>query len=171
MLHDPGQTLDPLADVEDGGGQESRQGRLSSAVVVALHLRAGRDHGPARILGDARRPRRLGADLETARTRFRRSSSPGYSTSCACTSGHQVDALRPYPWQPKTSRSPQRAPTWASRPGYSRSGFAAPDVTTSARSRGSATPTPIPSVPTWRSSPTRAAPAVADNAQVDEAQT
>ena len=77
---------------------------VGAPVVAALHLRAGRDHGPARVLGDARRSGRLGADLETARTHSGDRRAPPAQV-VRMHLGPQVDALRPFPWQPKQAAS------------------------------------------------------------------
>ena len=53
MLHDPAETLDPLADADDAVVKNRAKVGLSASVVAAVHLRARRDHGPAGILGDA----------------------------------------------------------------------------------------------------------------------
>ena len=158
MLHDRGEALDPLADAEDARGQEPRQGRLRPTVVAALHLRPRRDHGPARLLGHARWARRLGTDLEAARRRSPAIIEPRLLNVVRLHLGPQVDALRPFPWQPKTGRHVAKEGTDLGIPrGCSRSGSAAPAATSSARCHGSATPTPTRSDPTSRSSPTRAA--------------
>ena len=153
------EALDPLADAEDGRGQEPRQGRLGPPVVAALHLRARRDHGPARVLGDAGRARRLGADLEAASRSSRRILEPRLLNVVRLHLGPQVDALRPFPWQPKKGAHVHGG----QRPRHPGTGV--PAVVALHRLRlprpaapVHATPTPTRSAPTSRSSPTRAVP-------------
>ena len=81
----------------------------------------------------------------------RRSTSPGCSTWSGCTSVAAGAAAAAVPVAAEEARACRRkATTSASRPGCSRSGCAAPAATTSGRCRGSATPTPTRSGPTWR---------------------
>ena len=96
------------------------------------------------------------AAQETRALSSRPSSSP-LLTSCVCTSAPRSTRCGPSRGSRRRARCPRKAPTWASRRASSRSGSAAPDATTSGRCRGSATPTPTRSAPTWRSSPTRTA--------------
>ena len=131
MLHDPAEALDPLADAEDARGQEPGQGRLGPSVVAALHLRSRRDHGPAGVLGDAGRARRLGADLEAARVHpDHRRAAPAQRRAPAPRPPGRRAASVPVATEAERIRQRRRT-TSASRRGCSRSGCAAPAATTS----------------------------------------
>ena len=69
--HEAGETLDPLGDVETDAAKNRARGRLGASLVVALHLRAGRDHGPARVLGDAGRALTTGTRSGNGANTFR----------------------------------------------------------------------------------------------------
>ena len=157
MLADAGEALDPLGDVERAVKNRAKVGSARPSSLLYTY-------GPGAIM-DLPGFSVMPAGLDDWEPIWRRREhiptivEPRLLNVVRLHLGPQVDALRPFPWQPKRARSPKRAPTSASRRGCSRSGSDAPAVTTSARCRGSATPTPTRSAPTWRSSPTGAAPA------------
>ncbi len=104
MLHDPGQTLDPLADAEDAAVKN--RAKVGSARPSSLLY----TYGPGAIMdlpGFSVMPAGLGdwEPIWQRRESVPTITEPRLLDVVRLHLGPQVDALRPFPWQPKTSPS------------------------------------------------------------------
>ena len=104
MLHDPGQTLDPLGDVEEGVAKN--RAKVGSARPSSLLY----TYGPGSIM-DLPGFSVMPAGLEDWEPIWKRRATiptivePRLLNVVRLHLGPQVDALRPYPWQPKQGQN------------------------------------------------------------------
>ncbi len=116
-----------------GTKTQLRQGGVGAAVVAALHLRPGRDHGPAAVHHHAGRAGRLGTDLGAPGRHPPHPRAPAARRGAAHARPPGGASSGPSPGSRRPTRGPGRATTSACRPGCSRSGCAAPAATCSVR--------------------------------------
>ncbi len=131
-------------------GQEPGQGRLGPPVVAALHLRRRARSWTCRSSRSCPPGWTTGSRSGGAAKRYRdhRGTTAAEGRPTAPRAAGAATAAVPVAAEGRAHVA-RRAPTSASRRGCSRSGCAAPAATSSGHCRGSATPTPTRSGPTW----------------------
>lgn len=158
MLHDEHELLDPLGDAEEG--VVKNRAKVGSARPSSLLY----TYGPGAIM-DLPNFSIMPAGLNDWETIWKRRDhvptilEPRLLNVVRLHLGPQVDALRPFPWQPKRMGISGEGSDLGIPVAFFRSGSAARVVITSALCLASTTQTPIRSGRTLRSSPTRTAPA------------
>ena len=164
VFEQPASSLDPLRRRRAAGRErhqaQPRQGRLGPSVVAALHLRSRRRSWTCRTSRSCPPAWTTGTGSGRRRDGIPAIHAPRLLEVVRMMLGHQVEELRPFPWQPKTCAVLPRG----QRPG--RAGAGVPAVAAlhrlrlaRRRSARSSTATPTRSGRTWRSSSTSRATA------------